>query len=641
MPASTLRNLAGQIPRSIPATGKRRGSFDLGHWLTSHGIAVKTEKPWQGGTLFTLEACPFSSAHQDGAFAIQFANGALFAGCHHASCGGGSQRWQELKAQFEPKAARTLPNRKERPPDETPAPPETPTDMQEHRKKAIEILETGDPLGFLLEVFHREHVGDRTVAECLAMSVASQSVENTAGLHVAISGNSGKGKTHACNTMIRLLPEAYRLKGTVSNKALFYHDSLRPGTVLLFDDISLSDEMQELLKSATANFREPIEHRTLTRERQLRVCTIPERCVWWLAKVEAIGDDQVMNRMLTVWIDDSTAQDRAVLEHIKTTESEIGCCEEEDQDVYVCQAIWEILKGATHRVRIPFARRINFSATQNRRNPGMLFDLIKCHALLHLFQRETDADGTLIATRDDFAYARKLFGAINGEGGGQETKLTKNETAALASIAKMDLEVFTIHQLQDVLGFSYQPTYRLLHGYTNSRATYTGILDKCPAVSLIDATVAEVLGGMEIKRREKYFSFDAAIYREWMRQSDVWLEPDTDGNSDDENGDDGGDGGDGNDGNDGNDRNDGGDDVFTCSPRFHPNPAISEDIKNEHNSVHSRKGDNSIDICTDSEGCFHSHRVSFNHAVSSVAGSGRMGDTGASENEPNKTADCR
>ncbi|WP_175020541.1 hypothetical protein [Methanogenium cariaci] len=90
-------------PAPPPRDRQTRGSFDLGHWLTTHGISVRTEKPWQGGTLFTLDACPpFSSAHTDGAFAIQFANGALFAGCHHDSCGGGSQRWQELRAMYEP-----------------------------------------------------------------------------------------------------------------------------------------------------------------------------------------------------------------------------------------------------------------------------------------------------------------------------------------------------------------------------------------------------------------------------------------------------------------------------------------------------------------------------------------------------------
>ncbi|MDE4907303.1 hypothetical protein L0665_01535 [Methanogenium marinum] len=562
-----LRDLAGLVPRSLPDTepGRRRGSFDLGRWLRSHGLNVLRERPWQGGTLYSLATCPFSSAHTDGAFAIQFSNGAIFAGCHHDSCGGGSQRWQELRAQYEPEwaAARkkngdTKGQKEEKAPDgqaetmktngetavSSPAPcaplPEAP-EMQECRRRALEILEHGDPLGFILDVFHRDHVGDRTVAECLLMSVASQSVENTSGLHVSISGNSGKGKTHACNAMVRLLPEEYRLTGTVSDKALFYYDDLRPGTVLLFDDVTLSDDMQELLKSATANFREPIKHRTLTRERQLKVCTIPERCVWWLAKVEAIGDDQVMNRMLTVWIDDSSAQDKAVLLHLKNVEAGVVSSVAEDPDVPVCQAMWEILKGVVRRVHIPFARRIYFSAIHNRRNPAMLFDLIKCHALLHGLQRETGTDGSLIATCEDFEYARRLYGEINSDVGGQETKLTRNEAAALKSILRMGLEIFTIRQLQVTLGLSFHQTRRLLFGYSNGRATYTGILDKCPAIGLIDAMVAEDLCGMEIKKREKYFSFDVGMYRDWTTQSDVWLESDDDSS-------DSGDGGSGDDG---------------------------------------------------------------------------------------------
>lgn len=376
----------------------------------------------------------------------------------------------------------------------------------------------------MLNVFHRDHVGDRIVAECLIMSVASQSVANTRGLHVAISGNSGKGKTHACNTMLSLLPEQFRMKGTVSNKALYYHDQLRSGSVLLFDDVSLSEDLQEILKAATASFREPIEHRTVTTDRQMRVCSIPARCVWWLAKVESVGDDQVMNRMLTVWIDDSADQDRAVLEHMKERESLPSGDLDLDPDVLTCRAIWEVLKEQVVHIRIPFATRINFSATQNRRNPGMLFDLIKCHALLFIHQRERDEKGSLVATREDFAYARQLFLAITSEAGGQETKQTRNEAAALDTIAKMGVEVFTIKQLQDALGLSYHQTYRLLHGYSNSKASYSGILDKCPAISFIDATVAEELYGVSLKRREHYFSFDAEMYRLWSAKAQIWLE---------------------------------------------------------------------------------------------------------------------
>jgi hypothetical protein len=99
-----LTRLAGVLPDSpaapAPPASSRpavkgggqpaRKTLDLGRWLSDHGIAVQSEKPYQGGTLYLLEQCPFSFAHKDGAYAVQFASGAIHAGCHHESCGGGS-----------------------------------------------------------------------------------------------------------------------------------------------------------------------------------------------------------------------------------------------------------------------------------------------------------------------------------------------------------------------------------------------------------------------------------------------------------------------------------------------------------------------------------------------------------------------
>ncbi|WP_342676926.1 hypothetical protein [Methanofollis sp. UBA420] len=513
--AERLKEIATRLPVEAPAapTG---GKINLAAWLREHGLGVRSTRPWQGGTLHVLEDCPFSTAHHDGAFAVQFPSGAVYAGCHHASCGGGTQRWPELRAMHEPKKKRM----KEEVP---PPPPSPPAPDPAYREKALDILTHSDPLAFLLDTFTREHVGDRTVAECLVMSLASQSVENTNGLHVSVSGNSGKGKTHACTTMLKQVPAAYRLAGTVSNKALYYNDAMRPSTVFLFDDVSLSDDLQEVLKSATANFRERIEHHTVTADRKLQVCRIPERCVWWLAKVESVGDDQVMNRMLTVWIDDSAEQDERVLRHMKEKEAREDDGDDEDPALPVCRAIWEVLKEERLHVSIPYAEKVHFSATTNRRNPGMLFDLIKCHALLHRFQREA-YDGGIRADRSDFAAAARIYAAINGEAGGQETKLTKNESAALATVETMGWEQFTVRMLQDALGLSYHQTRRILHGYASRGTTYSGLLEKCPAISYLDTTVLEDRDGCAVRRREHLFSFDPRIYRQWARGAGVWID---------------------------------------------------------------------------------------------------------------------
>ena len=126
-----LVRLAGVLPDppAAPAAARPAGKagdqparapLDLRRWLSDHHLAVQSEKPYQGGTLFLFEQCPFSGAHKDGAYAIQFANGAIHAGCHHESCGGGSQRWQELRERFEPGKKRTAPKPESPPPGSPP-----------------------------------------------------------------------------------------------------------------------------------------------------------------------------------------------------------------------------------------------------------------------------------------------------------------------------------------------------------------------------------------------------------------------------------------------------------------------------------------------------------------------------------------
>jgi len=87
--------------------------------------------------------------------------------------------------------------------------------------------------------------------------------------------------------------------------------------------------------------------------------------------------------------------------------------------------------------------------------------------------------------------AADLYAALSGATGGQETKLTKNEAAALETVASMGVEVFTVRCLQSALGLSYYQTRRLLNGYTSRGTPYSGLLEKCPAISLYDATVTE------------------------------------------------------------------------------------------------------------------------------------------------------
>jgi HEAT repeat protein len=111
---SLLEKLANIVPREEDAVidesrythyGNRqhqyRSTFVLGKWLEEHKIEARHRKWESSSDLYVLKKCPFSDAHVDGAYAIQFQNGGLFAGCHHDSCGGRQNRWKELWSKYE------------------------------------------------------------------------------------------------------------------------------------------------------------------------------------------------------------------------------------------------------------------------------------------------------------------------------------------------------------------------------------------------------------------------------------------------------------------------------------------------------------------------------------------------------------
>jgi len=507
-----LRDLAARLPTEARAqtavpqeTKGYKNILNLPDWLRKHDIAVKSEKPYANGHLYILNQCPFSSAHKDGAFAIQFGSGAVFAGCKHASCGGGTQRWAELRARFEPDRAEKKKQyeKKQKGWDKERAKakaehadnagPELSGDL-ELQAEAAEVLARGDPLALMLTAFSQEHVGDEILARCLILSMASQAVKNSDGLHVSVTGESGKGKTHAFRKMMRQVPDRYKVKGTMSNKALYYMTDLSPRTVLMSDDTDLSDAIQEILKSATSNFDEPITHTTVTKDLTSRVCTIPERCIWWIAKKEGTGDDQVMNRMLTCWIDESPGQDTRVLAaKQKKEQQDPDMIVYESPELVTCRAIWETLHGQMIWVIIPFSERIRFHTINNQRNPDMLYDVIKSHAALFFMQREqkTSGNGTLCvyANEADFAAANNVFTLLNGSAGGQESKMMKKESDLLGAIQQARQDEFTIQDLQRLTGWSYSSVYRTIKGYECRGKNYTGLLEKCPALSFTDRTV--------------------------------------------------------------------------------------------------------------------------------------------------------
>ncbi len=133
------------------------------------------------------------------------------------------------------------------------------------KAKALDILQHGDPVEYILSVYSRIHVGDIQIGKVLLLSIANQSVLNSEGLQPKLSGASGKGKTHAAKSMFHLIPDVgYKLEGSLSAKSMYYFPDLKPGTVIFSDDIRINADLEDTFKRAMSKFKQPTLHRTVT-----------------------------------------------------------------------------------------------------------------------------------------------------------------------------------------------------------------------------------------------------------------------------------------------------------------------------------------------------------------------------------------
>ena len=231
------------------------------------------------------------------------------------------------------------------------------------KTKALDVLQSGDPVEYILGVYSRLHVGDIEIGKVLLLSIANQSVLNSEGLQPKLSGASGKGKTHAAKAMFHLVPDVgYKLEGSLSAKSMYYYPDLKAGTVIFSDDIRMNADLEDTLKRAMSNFQRPTIHRTVTKEGYAEL-EIPERVAWWLTSVDSPFSDELINRLFGLDVDDSTDQDEAVtkqqLERAKYGDVALP----EDEDVKVCRAIIHEVKKKLFKVIIPYSDLIAWNVT--------------------------------------------------------------------------------------------------------------------------------------------------------------------------------------------------------------------------------------------------------------------------------------
>jgi hypothetical protein len=88
-------------PHNIPVLLPKH-RFDLRGWIAHHRLPVVSHGPWGiGDSKWILNPCPWNAEHTNrAAYIVQFANGAIAAGCHNQSCAG--KDWHALRVLYDP-----------------------------------------------------------------------------------------------------------------------------------------------------------------------------------------------------------------------------------------------------------------------------------------------------------------------------------------------------------------------------------------------------------------------------------------------------------------------------------------------------------------------------------------------------------
>ena len=227
---------------------------------------------------------------------------------------------------------------------------------------------------------------------------------------VVVKGPSAAGKSYTVEkTLAFFNPAAYHALSAMSERALAYgRESLAHRMFVLYEGAGVnSDFANYLLRSllSEGHIRYEVTERALGGGFETRLVERegPTGLIITTTSLTLHAENET--RMLSLPITDTPEQTRAVMRAIaRRGSAEIDLSEWHALDTW--------LSLGPNDVAIPYAEQladlIPPIAVRLRRDFGQLLNLISAHALLHQATRETDDDGRVVATLDDYAVVREL-----------------------------------------------------------------------------------------------------------------------------------------------------------------------------------------------------------------------------------------
>ena len=318
------------------------------------------------------------------------------------------------------------------------------------------LATTEDLLAEAVKTVHQLGVtGETRIIKGTFLAAMSQMLPEPVSL--VVKGLSAGGKSYATRATLRLFPDADFYNVTaMSQRSLIYTDEeFARRTIVMFEATALREVAEQRTGDLTAMLV-----RTLLSEGRI-IYEVAERGADGKTATRVITKQGPTNlivtttadnlhhenetRLLSLTVDESEAQTRAVLEKIAARRNQLVPAEPPDLDGW--HALFHWLKHhGEHRVFIPYAaylaRTAAASAVRMRRDFSTLLGMIEAHAVLHQAGRTRDQYGRIIATAADYDPARDILAEAFAVSSGKKVReAVRRAVAAVEELGGKESDV--------------------------------------------------------------------------------------------------------------------------------------------------------------------------------------------------------
>ena len=332
------------------------------------------------------------------------------------------------------------------------------------------IIEDGDPLALINEAIGKSgYGGDLKPVLITYLSATSRLLGMRTGampVHLLIMGEPSSGKSYTITVVLALLPvEAYHIIEAGSPHVLIYDDSDLQHRVLVFgeadslpagEDNPAASAIRNLLQDHHLHYSVTIRD-PQTGDFVIREIDKPGPTVLLTTSVKSLGS-QLMSRLFSLEMPDSKAQIVSALD--TQAKVEINGVSPPDKSLVAFQTYLQY--KAPWSVVVPFAVALSdaigrtAAAARILRDYQRLLSLIKTLTIIRHKHRETDSQGRLISTIDDYQTIRELVNEMYVETTTGISGEIRNLVAAVSQLnnTRIEGDKISLTKLSEYLGIT-------------------------------------------------------------------------------------------------------------------------------------------------------------------------------------------